>query len=95
MPHVVGELSATLNPVVLSVRPTQRISRVVLSTAKHHVGLHALVSIASQRSLTLMFLEFFKWNWLLLLQFSDYLESFLIWVKWFHHEIGDVNEFKP
>jgi hypothetical protein len=52
-----------IHPIVL----TLRISRVVLSTAKHHVGLHALVSIASKLWFTLMLLEFFKWNGVLLL----------------------------
>jgi hypothetical protein len=41
----------------------------------------------------LMTFQFFQGNRILLLNFLDDRQRRLIGVKWFHHEIGDVNEF--
>jgi len=60
--------------------------RIALATSTPRRGRSALIFMA---------LEFLKRNWVLPLNILDYFQGVLIWVKWFHHVIGDINEFNP
>ena len=54
-----------------------------------------MLTFVSHVALTLMLMtfQFLQWNRILLLNLLDDRQRRLVRVKWFHHEIGDVNEF--